>query len=67
MIEMTAKEMAQALRRCGGTLACYGCPYELMGTALCIQAMQRDAAALIEGQDEIIGKLRGLLIQRMPQ
>lgn len=67
MIEMTAKEMAQALRRCGATLTCDGCPYEHVSTVRCIRAMQRDAAALIEGQDELIGKLRGLLIQRMPQ
>lgn len=54
MIEMTAKEMARYLRRCGGTLTCEKCPYEHMGTANCIQNMQRDAAAMLDGQQAVI-------------
>lgn len=26
MIELTAKQMADALRKCGGTIVCEGCP-----------------------------------------
>lgn len=59
MIELTAKEMAEALRRCGGTIECAGCPYEHLGTARCIQAMQKDAAALIEAQQAFMGPLVG--------
>ena len=51
MIELTARQMAEALRRCGGTIICDGCPYVELGTVNCIQAMQTDAAAMIESSD----------------
>lgn len=54
MIELTTQQMADALRKCGGTIVCAGCPYEGLGTAKCIQQMQKDAAAMIEGQTRII-------------
>lgn len=59
MIELSATDMVVALRRCGGTTECAGCPYEQLGTAKCIQAMQKDAAALIEAQQAFIGPLVG--------
>lgn len=58
-IEITAGQMVEALRRCGGTVECAGCPYAQLGTARCIQAMQKDAAALIEAQQAFIGPLVG--------
>lgn len=57
MIELTAKQMADALRKCGGTIVCEGCPYQDLGTAKCIQQMQQDAAALIEGMQAVIDTL----------
>lgn len=48
--------MVDALRKCGGTLVCDGCPYQELGTARCIQTMQQDAAALIEGMQGVIEK-----------
>lgn len=54
MIELTADQMANALRKCGGTIVCDGCPYQRLGTAKCIQQMQQDAAVLIEGQKTVL-------------
>lgn len=53
-MELTANQMVDALRKCGGTLVCDGCPYQELGTARCIQTMQQDAAALIEGMQGMI-------------
>ena len=64
-MELTPNNMVDALRKCGGTLVCDGCPYQELGTARCIQTMQQDAAALIEGmqgvsemQADTISKIR---------
>ena len=54
MIELTAGQMANALRKCGGTIVCDGCPYQSLGPAKCIQQMQQDAAAMIDGMQHII-------------
>lgn len=54
MIELTAAQMANALRKCGGTIVCDGCPYQSLGTAKCIQQMQQDAAAMIDGQATVL-------------
>lgn len=53
-MELTPHKMVDALRKCGGTLVCDGCPYQELGTARCIQTMQQDAAALIEGMQGMI-------------
>ena len=54
MIELTASQMANALRKCGGTIVCDGCPYQSLGPAKCNQKMQQDAAAIIEGQKTVL-------------
>ena len=56
MLELTPHQMADALRKCGGTVVCEGCPYGELGTAKCIQAMQKDAAAMIEGLGRILDR-----------
>ena len=61
MTELTASQIAEALRKCGGTIVCDGCPYEGLGTAKCIQQMQKDAAAMIDGQKCIIDQQAGTL------
>lgn len=53
-MELTANQMVDALRKCGGTLVCDGCPYQALRTAKCIQTMQQDAATLIEGMQGMI-------------
>lgn len=53
-MKLTPNKMVDALRKCGGTLVCDGCPYQELGTARCIQTMQQDAAALIEGMQGMI-------------
>lgn len=55
-MELPPNNMVDALRKCGGTLVCDGCPYQELGTARCIQTMQQDAAALIEGMQGVIEK-----------
>lgn len=55
-MELTPNNMVDALRKCGGTLVCDGCPYQELGTARCIQTMQQDAAALIEGMQGVIAQ-----------
>lgn len=59
MIELTPEKMIAALRQCGTTTECDGCPYQEMLAAKCIQQMQRDAAAMIEAQQAFIGPLVG--------
>lgn len=54
MLELTAAQMANALRKCGGTIICDGRPYYSLGTAKCIQQVQHDAAAMIEGLSELV-------------
>ena len=58
-MELTPNNMVDALRKCGGTLVCDGCPSQELGTARCIQTMQQDAAALIEGMKTIIDDQAG--------
>ena len=53
---LTPNKMADALRKCGGTLVCDGCPYQGIETPTCMQQMQQDAAALIEGMQGVIEK-----------
>ena len=53
-MELIPNKMVDALRKCGGTQVCDGCPYQELGTARCIQTMQQDAAALIEGMQGMI-------------
>ena len=55
-MELTPNNMVDALRKCGGTLVCDGCPYQELGPARCIQTMQQDAAALLEGMQGVIEK-----------
>lgn len=55
-MELTPNQVVDALRKCGGTLVCDGCPYQHLGTVLCSQTMQQDAAALIEGMGVIVQK-----------
>lgn len=59
MVNKNAAILANALRKCGSTFECEGCPYVEHGTAKCIQAMQRDAAAMIEAQAAQIRKQCG--------
>lgn len=61
MTELTAPQIADALRKCGGTIVCDGCPYEGLGTAKCIQQMQKDAAAMIDVQKCLIDQQAGTL------
>ena len=58
-MKLTPNQVTDALRKCGGTLVCDGCPYQEFGTARCIQTMQQDAAALIEGMKTIIDDQAG--------
>ena len=53
-MELTPNQMADALRKCCDTLVCDGCPYQGIETPKCIQTMQQDAAALIEGMQGMI-------------
>ena len=53
-MKLTPNQVTDALRKCGGTLVCDGCPYQELGTASCIQTMQKDAAAMIEGMQGMI-------------
>ena len=53
MIELTAGQMVAALRQCSSTPQCDGCPYQDLLAAKCIQQMQHDAAAMIEGLSEL--------------
>ena len=58
MVELTAHQLSDALRKCGGTTVCDGCPYHDLATPKCIQQMQQDAAAMIEGQAHALAQLR---------
>lgn len=54
MIELDPQKMIAALRQCSSTPQCDGCPYQDMLAAKCIQQMQHDAAAMIEGLSELV-------------
>lgn len=54
MIELDPQKIIAALRQCGSTTDCDGCPYQEMLAAKCIQQMQHDAAAMIEGLSELV-------------
>lgn len=54
MIEVDAAQMVAALRRCSSQPHCDGCPYQEMLAPKCIQQMQHDAAAMIEGLSELV-------------
>ena len=55
-MELTPNKMVDTLRKCSGTLVCDGCPYQGIETPMCMQQMQQDAAALIEGMQGMIDK-----------
>lgn len=57
MIELTAWELISALKQCGSPSDCDGCPYQEMLGANCIQQMQHDAAAMIEGLSELVSSV----------
>ena len=61
MINLTPVQMIAALRQCGTSTECDGCPYQEMLAAKCIQQMQKDAAAMIEGQQTILDQQAGKL------
>ena len=58
-MELTPNNMVDALRKCSGTLVCDGCPYQGIETPKCMQQMQQDAAAMIEGMKTIIDDQAG--------
>ena len=49
MVELTAEQIAEPLRRCSSSEHCDGCPYQMRLHDDCIGQLQADAAALIEG------------------
>ena len=58
-MELIPNKMVDALRKCGSTQVCDGCPYRWIATPTCMQQMQRDAAAMIEGMKTIIDDQAG--------
>lgn len=55
-MKLTPNQTVDVLRKCGGTQVCDGCPYQGIDIPMCMQQMQQDAAAMIEGMDVIIQK-----------
>lgn len=49
MVEVDAQQVAKALKQCGSTNDCTGCPYDRLPAGQCMRKMQRDAAKTING------------------
>ena len=58
-MELTPNQMVDALRKCGGTTVCDGCPYQGHGITVCARRLLQDAAAMIEGQKAVIDSQAG--------
>ena len=58
-MKLTPNQTVDVLRKCGGTQVCDGCPYQGIDIPTCMQQMQQDAAAMIEGMKAIIDDQAG--------
>lgn len=54
MPSLTANRLVDALRMCGNTGICAGCPHQILGPGPCIRALQNDAAEMIDAQSQLI-------------
>ena len=57
---MTKEEIVMALRACskGGGWKCMGCTYYEMDVSVCVDALEKDAADLIEAQEAELEALK---------
>lgn len=65
---MTKEEIAKALRACskGGGWKCMGCTYYEKDVPVCVDALEKDAADLIEAQAAEIEKLKAKVPRWIP-
>lgn len=65
---MTKEEIVKALRACskGGGWKCMGCTYYEKDVPVCVDALEKDAADLIEAQAAEIEKLKALVPRWIP-
>lgn len=53
MIELTARQISDLLRKCSGNIVCDGCPLHAEHPK-CVRALMQCAAGMIDGQGQLI-------------
>ena len=53
MVELTASQIADLLRKCSGTKVCEGCPFHPEHPR-CARKLMQSAAVMIDGQGQLI-------------
>ena len=53
MIELTANQIADLLRKCSGNIVCDGCPLHAEHPK-CVRTLMQSAAVMIDGQGQLI-------------
>lgn len=53
MIELTARQISDLLRKCSGSMVCDGCPLHAEHPK-CVRTLMQSAAGMIDGQGSLI-------------
>ena len=60
MIELTANQIADLLRKCSSNIVCDGCPLHAEHPK-CVRTLMQTAAGMIDEQEVLVAKLRGII------
>ena len=53
MVELTANQISDLLRKCSGSIVCEGCPLHAEHPK-CVRTLMQSAAGMIDGQGQLI-------------
>ena len=60
MVELTASQIADLLRKCSGSIVCDGCPLHAEHPK-CVRTLMQSAATVINEHEALVVKLRGII------
>ena len=60
MVELTASQIADLLRKCSGSIVCEGCPLHAEHPK-CVRTLMQSAAEALDGHEALVAKLRGVI------
>lgn len=60
MVELTASQIADLLRKCSGSIVCDGCPLHAEHPR-CVRTLMQSAAEALDGHEAKIAQLREII------
>lgn len=60
MVELTASQIADLLRKCSSNIVCDGCPLHAEHPK-CVRTLMQSAATVINEHETLVAKLRGII------